>query len=53
LLPWSSGRAWHGLVEISDELLDFGTQGTFAGEIAAAKKLSREAGKPNLDLVEP
>ena len=43
----------HGFVEIGDELLDLRTQGAFAGEIAAAKKLSREDGKPNLDLVKP
>ena len=33
-------RLGHGFVEIGDEQLDFRTQGAFAGEIAAAKKLS-------------
>ena len=36
----------HSLVEISDELLDFHTQGAFAGKIAAMEKLSRQDGKP-------
>ena len=40
----------HGLVEVTDELLDFAAQGTLAREIAAPKKLSHEDGEPNLDL---
>jgi hypothetical protein len=40
-------------LKISDELLDLRTQGAFAGKIAATEKLSRQDGKPNLDLVKP
>src|SRR5205823_231257 len=43
----------HGLVEVSDELLDPGAQGVLTGEIAAAKELSHQDREPNLDLVEP
>ena len=43
----------HGCVEVSDELVDLGAQGFFAGEISTTKELSHQDGEPNLDLVEP
>ena len=46
MLPWSAEGLGHGLVKISDELLDFHTLGAFAGKIAATEKLSRQGRKP-------
>src|SRR5215467_9961185 len=43
----------HGLVEVGDELFNFGTQHLLAGEIAASEELSHQDGKPDFDLVEP
>jgi hypothetical protein len=40
-------------LKIADELLDLGAQYLLAGKIATAKKLSRQYGERNLDLIEP
>ena len=48
-----SERLGHGAIEVGDEVLDFGAQILFAGEIASADDLSRQDGEPDLDLVKP